>query len=151
MIRPADASDADAVRVLARAAYERWIARFGREPSPMRDDYSRRIADGQVWVLDQAGETVGLIVLKDDPEAEALRIPNIAVAPAAQGRGHGRRLLDFAEQEAKRRGYREMRLFVNALMSENIAFYQHLGFVEIGRVHGDEPDRVYLAMAKPVS
>ncbi len=149
MIRPAHASDTDAVRALVRAAYGRWVARFGREPSPMRDDYARRIADGQIWVLDQAGETVGLIVLKDDPEA--LQISNIAVAPVVQGKGHGMRLLAFAEAEAKRRGYQEIRLYVNALMTESIAFYQHLGFVEIGRVYGDEPDRVYLSMAKPVS
>jgi ribosomal protein S18 acetylase RimI-like enzyme len=149
MIRPAYASDADAVRALVRAAYGRWVARFGREPSPMRDDYARRIADGQVWVLEEDAAIIGLIVLKDDPEA--LMIPNIAVAPVAQGRGHGRRMLAFAEAEAKRRGYQEIRLYVNALMTENIALYQHLGFIEIGRVHGDEPDRVYLSMAKPVS
>jgi ribosomal protein S18 acetylase RimI-like enzyme len=102
-----------------------------------------------VWVLEEDAAIIGLIVLKDDPEA--LQISNIAVAPVVQGKGHGMRLLAFAEAEAKRRGYQEIRLYVNALMTENIAFYQHLGFVEIGRVYGDEPDRVYLSMAKPVS
>ena len=46
MIRPANVSDADAVRTLVREAYGRWVERFGREPSPMRDDYAQRIADG---------------------------------------------------------------------------------------------------------
>ena len=89
-----------------RDAYARWIERFGRKPSPMEDDYVRLIADGQAWVLEVEGELVGLVVLKDRPEA--LMIPNVAVASSAQGKGHGRRLLAFAEQEAKRRGYGEI-------------------------------------------
>jgi len=68
------------------------------------------IADGQwaVWVLEVDGEIVGLVVLEDG--AEALLIHNVAVASAAQGKGHGRRLLAFAEEEAKRRSYGEIRL-----------------------------------------
>jgi ribosomal protein S18 acetylase RimI-like enzyme len=149
MIRPAFLEEADAVRLLVRAAYGRWIERLGREPSPMQDDYVERIADGEVWVLKAEGVVVGIVVLKDGPEA--LLIPNVAVAPAAQGRGHGRQLLAFAEKEATRRGYREIRLFVNALMIENIALYQHLGFAEIARVEDEGGDRAYLCMAKSVS
>ena len=46
-------------------AYGRRIERLGREPSPMRDDDARRIADGQASVLEDEGELVGLVVLKD--------------------------------------------------------------------------------------
>jgi ribosomal protein S18 acetylase RimI-like enzyme len=149
MIRPADASEAVAIGALVRSAYGRWVERFGREPSPMRDDYGRRIADGQVWVMEAEGELVGLVVLKDGPEA--LLIQNVAVTPAEQGKGHGRQLIDFAEAEARRRGYGGVRLFVNALMDENVALYQHLGFSQIERVQADEHGRIYLSMAKPVS
>ena len=126
MIRLAEASDAGAVGALVRAAYGRWVERFGREPSPMQDDYARRIADGQVWMLEEEGKLIGLVVLKDGPEA--LLIPNIAVALAAQGRGYGRRLIAFAEAEARRHGYCEVKLVVNVLMGENVAIYQHLEF-----------------------
>ena len=149
MIRLAEANDAGTVGALVREAYGRWVERFGREPSPMRDDYARRIADGQVWVLEEEGKLIGLVMLKDGPEA--LLIPNIAVAPAAQGQGYGRRLIAFAELEARRHGYREVKLVVNALMGENVAIYQHLGFREVERIHEEEPDRVYVVMAKPVS
>ena len=57
-------------------------------------------------------------------------------------------MITFAEEEAKRRGYDELRLYTNVLMVENIVLYQHLGFREIGRIHEHGFDRVY--MAKPV-
>lgn len=149
MIRPAVPRDTDAIRALVRDAYSRWVVRLDREPSPMRDDYVQRIADGQVWVLEEDGELVGLVVLKDGPEA--LLLPNVAVAPAAQGKGYGRQVITFAEEEAKRRGYDEIRLSVNALMVENLVLYQYLGFIEIGRIHHQERDRNYVLMTKQIS
>ena len=147
MIRPADAIDTDAVRALVRRAYAHYVIRLGREPGPMRDDYAQRIADGQVWVLEEAGELIGVVVLSERPESFLLQ--NVAVAPAGQGKGYGRRLITFAEQEAKRRGRDELQLYTHVLMVENIALYQHLDFREIGRIHEQGFDRVYLA--KPVS
>jgi GNAT superfamily N-acetyltransferase len=147
MIRPADAIDTDAVRALVRRAYAHYVIRLGREPGPMRDDYAQRIADGQVWVLEEAGELIGVVVLSERPESFLLQ--NVAVAPAGQGKGYGRRLITFAEQEAKRRGHDELQLYTHVLMVENIALYQHLGFREIGRIQEQGFDRVY--MAKPVS
>jgi ribosomal protein S18 acetylase RimI-like enzyme len=114
----------------------------------MHDDYAKHIADGEAWVLEHLGEAIGVVILKDSPGA--LLIPNIAVIPAAQGQGHGRRLLTFAEQEARQRGVPEVRLFVNALMVENIALYQHLGFREIERI-GERGDRAYVQLAKRVT
>jgi GNAT superfamily N-acetyltransferase len=147
MIRPADAIDTDAVRALVRRAYAHYVIRLGREPGPMRDDYAQRIADGQVWVLEEAGELIGVVVLSERPESFLLQ--NVAVAPAGQGKGYGRRLITFAEQEAKRRGRDELQLYTHLLLVENIALYQHLGFREIGRIQEQGFDRVY--MAKPVA
>jgi GNAT superfamily N-acetyltransferase len=50
-----------------------------------------------------------LIVLL--PKPDHLLLDNIAVAPARQGSGLGRWLLAFAEAEAVRRGYGEIRLY----------------------------------------
>ena len=144
MIRPALPSEADAVRGLVREAYAHYVARLGREPGPMGDDYAERIADGQVWVLEEECELVGVVVLTERPESYLLQ--NVAVAPAAQGKGYGRRLIAFAEDEAKRRGYDEVQLYTHVLMVENIALYEHLGFREIGRIHEQGFDRVYMAM-----
>lgn len=109
----------------------------------MRDDYKRRIAAGEVWILEEGGEILGLIVLEARPGAALL--DNVAVKPAAQGKGHGRTLIAFAEREALRRGFSEIRLYTNVLMVENIALYQRLGFAEIGRVQEKGFERIYMA------
>lgn len=144
MIRPALPSEADALRVLVRKAYAHYVERMGREPGPMNDDYRRRVADNQVWVLEAGGEIIGLVVLVGN-RPEALLLENIAVTPAAQGKGYGRQLIAFAEEEARRRGYGELRLYTNVLMTENIALYQRLGFAEIGRIQEKGFHRVYMA------
>jgi GNAT superfamily N-acetyltransferase len=152
-IRPATSSDADAVRALVLDAYGHYVERIGMQPGPMRDDYARRIADGQVWVVDEDGEIVGVVVLQaharedkqEDKQAGALLLDNVAVKPAAQGKGVGRALIAFAEPEAIRRGFDTLQLYTHVLMVENNALYTHLGFVEIGRVQEKGFARVYMA------
>jgi GNAT superfamily N-acetyltransferase len=146
LIRLALPGEANAVRTLVREAYAHYVTRLGREPGPMQDDYAQRIADGQVWVLEEEGQLLGVVVLTERPESFLLQ--NVAVAPAAQGKGYGRRLITFAEEAARLRGHEELQLYTNLLMVENIALYQHLGFREIGRIREHGFDRVY--MAKPV-
>jgi ribosomal protein S18 acetylase RimI-like enzyme len=142
MIRPAHPGDAETVRTLVHEAYEPWIPRLGQVPSPIKDDYARRIAATQVWVLEQHGEMVGIVVLEEQPEC--LFLENVAVRPKEQGKGFGRTLIAFAEQEAARRGLPEVQLCTNVRMTENIALYEHLGFREIGRISGEGFERICL-------
>ena len=66
-------------------------------------------------------------------EKDHILIENIAVAPQAQGRGFGKRLMQFAETYTREQGMNEIRLYTNVLMTENIEIYKHLGYVETGR------------------
>jgi ribosomal protein S18 acetylase RimI-like enzyme len=143
VIRPALPADTEIVCAIVQDAYGHYVARIGMPPGPMLDDYDRRIAAEQVWVLQEDGEIVGLVVLQDLPDA--LLLDNVAVMPAAQGKGFGRALIAFAEQEACRRGFDELRLYTHVLMVENIALYTRLGFAEIGRVREEGFARVYMA------
>ena len=142
MIRPARPGEDGTVRDVVHAAYRHYIARIGKPPGPMMDDYARRIADGQAWVLEDAGRVVGALVLEEGPEGFLL--DNIAVLPDCQGKGHGRTLIAFAEAEARRRGWPEIRLYTHALMTENIALYTRIGFAETHRVSEKGYDRVYM-------
>jgi ribosomal protein S18 acetylase RimI-like enzyme len=142
MIRAATPADAATVRSVVDAAYGHYIARIGRPPGPMLDDYARRIADLQTWVLEDAGRIVGILVLEQG--SAGLLLDNIAVLPDSQGKGFGRALIGFAEAEARRRGFSEIRLYTHAAMSENIALYRRIGFVETNRVSEKGYDRVYM-------
>ena len=146
MIRPARPEDAPAVRQLVQDAYGHYVARMGKPPGPMLDDYDRRIADGQAWVLEDEGRLAGALVLEDLPGG-VLLLDNVAVAPSAQGKGYGRALVAFAEVEARRRGHGEVRLYTHVLMRENLALYARLGFRETGRVSEKGYERVYMAKA----
>src|ERR1700693_3649323 len=121
MIRLADGHDASAVQAVVHAAYRHYLPRIGKPPGPMLDDYARRIADGQAWVLEDAGHIVGILVL--EKTQAGFLLDNIAVLPACQGKGHGRALIEFAEAEARRHGFREIHLYTHALMTEKIALY----------------------------
>ena len=147
MIRPAHPDDTEAVRDVVHTAYAHYVPRIGKPPGPMLDDYAQRIADGQTWVLEDAGRIVGILVLEEG--ADGFLLDNIAVLPECQGKGFGRAMIVAAEAEARRRGYRELRLYTHALMTENIALYRRVGFVETHRVSEKGYDRVYMTKQLP--
>jgi ribosomal protein S18 acetylase RimI-like enzyme len=130
-VRIARPEEAPAIRDLARAAYSKYVERIGKEPAPMLDDYSRLVAAGDVWVARVGEVLVGLLVMR--AQDGHLLVENVAVAPDRQGEGLGRRLMAFAEEQAARRGLREVRLYTNEKMSENVSFYTDLGYEETGR------------------
>jgi ribosomal protein S18 acetylase RimI-like enzyme len=130
-IRPAEPGDAAVVRDLVRMAYSKYVERIGKEPAPMLEDYDALIRAGEVWVLAEGGEVLGVLVMR--PAEDHLFVDNVAVGPGHQGRGLGRELLAFAEERAEREGLPEVRLYTNEKMHENLAVYAKLGFEESGR------------------
>jgi ribosomal protein S18 acetylase RimI-like enzyme len=141
-IRPAERGDAAVVRDLVRMAYSKYVERIGKEPAPMLEDYDALIRAGEVWVWDEGGEVLGVLVMRSADDH--LFVDNVAVAPGHQGRGLGRELLAFTEERAEREGLPEVRLYTNEKMHENLAVYAKLGFEETGRgVDGGCP-RVFM-------
>lgn len=141
--RPARSDEADALSQLVADAYTHYIARMGKPPGPMLDDYARRIADGQAWVLEADHVIAGLIVLEDN--GDTLLLDNVAVSPVAQGKGYGRILIAFAEEEALRRGHGALRLYTNVHMTENVTLYERLGFRQTERITEKGFERLYMA------
>ena len=135
LIRPATQDDVAQIVRLVRAAYVTYLDRMEKPPAPMLTDYAGLIASGGVYVLTSSAEIAGALVI--EAQNRALFIENVAVDPAFQGQGLGRRLMAFAEQCAREHGLRELRLYTNEVMVENLAFYQRLGFEEVER-HVDE-------------
>jgi len=141
-IRAATHADVPAISDIVDQAYRHYIARIGKPPGPMLDDYAARVSEGAVWVLEEAGVIAAIIVLL--PAPNYLLLDNIAVSPARQGLGLGRRLLAFAEGEALRRGYREIRLYTHQTMVENQRLYASIGYEETGRGTEAGYDRVFM-------
>jgi GNAT superfamily N-acetyltransferase len=145
-IRAAGMADRLAVEAVVQAAYAAYVPRMGQKPGPMLDDYAALLRERRVHVLEDGEVVHGILVLI--PEDASMLLDNIAVRPDAQGRGYGRTLLAFAEQAARDAGYGVIRLYTNEAMTENIAMYARIGYVETHRIEEKGFRRVY--MAKPL-
>lgn len=145
-LRPAGLADIDAIEALVAAAFGNYVERIGRKPQPMLTDYRAALNEHQLWVLEQ--EEVPMAVLELVPRITYLLVATIAVSPPHQGSGVGRRLMAFAESEAKRQGCREVRLYTNERLTENLTFYARLGFHETHREPLNGTSLVH--MAKPI-
>jgi ribosomal protein S18 acetylase RimI-like enzyme len=130
--RRATASDADPIRDLVTAAYEGYVPLLGRTPIPMLADYHEAVRDHEVWVLDDDPDGI-VALLELIPHPDHLYIENVAVRPARQGSGLGRRLLQLAEDVARGRGLAELRLLTNERYTSNITMYERYGYRETHR------------------
>jgi GNAT superfamily N-acetyltransferase len=146
MIRRAGPGDVDELRAIAAAAYQKYVPRIGRAPAPMTADYARAVRDGQAWAALEDGQIVGFAIMIAQPGY--LLLDNVAVLPAAQGRGIGARLLALAEDQARGLGLREIRLYTNEAMTENLAYYPRHGYAETHRAEQDGFNRVFFR--KPI-
>jgi GNAT superfamily N-acetyltransferase len=131
-IRRATEGDVARIIAIARAAYIKYVPRIGREPLPMLADYGAEIAAGHVVVIEIAGTVGGYLISWST--LEAYFIDNVAVDPAHQGLGLGRQLIEYAVREAKRYNLPAIQLYTNSVMTENLAMYAHMGFIETHRV-----------------
>lgn len=62
-VRRARPDDLSSVQKIVDEAYAPYIARIGREPGPMLDEYAARIAAGEVEVVDGPGGLDAILVL----------------------------------------------------------------------------------------
>lgn len=156
--------DISTIKRIVDLAYGKYVERIGRPPAPMTADWPSLLATHEVYVLRSAaagditdagdvtdagpgarqGRVVGAIVLGMAPGADSsVKINNLVVDPGMQGRGYGKKLMQFAEDTARANGRPALTLFTNALMHENLALYPRLGFKETERRVEDGYDRVY--------
>jgi ribosomal protein S18 acetylase RimI-like enzyme len=143
-LRRATAADLPAIKAIIDAAYAKYLTRMDKRPAPMFRDYGPSVEDGTTWVTGSPITAVLTLYTREDH----LLVENIAIHPDAQGRGLGRALMEFAEQEAARRGFTRMALVTHEAMTENQAIYGRLGYTEVDRRAEDGYRRIY--MEKPL-
>lgn len=138
-IRPAAIDDAVDLQQCMASAYAGYQARMGNKRLPPMDlDYRGEISENPTWVADYNGNIVGGLTMNFNVN-EAV-IANIAVHPDFQGQGLGKGFMNFADTQAKQRGYSQLRLATHVLLIENVSLYRHLGWVEYDR----DDVRVYM-------
>lgn len=145
IFRRACAEDAATVAAITDAAYAKWVPVIGRKPKPMVADYNAAIRVHLIEIAYLDDKAVGLIELI--PAAEHLLLENIAIDPAAQGRGIGRRLMQRVEEHAIEMNLPLVRLYTNKAFAANLDFYHRLGYA----IEREEPYKegftVYFAKA----
>jgi ribosomal protein S18 acetylase RimI-like enzyme len=140
--RSATGADVPKVTGLANTAYGHYEARIGIVPRPITDDYAEIIKNYRVTVAESNQTVVGVIVLT--VTNEGFLIDNVAVDPAYRGQGLGKALLEFAEAEARRAGFDSIYLYTHEKMTENLALYSKIGYVEYDRRSQGEFSLVYM-------
>jgi GNAT superfamily N-acetyltransferase len=141
MIRRANPGDEAQIRDCAEQAYARYVAVIGRKPAPMVAAFKAQIEAGRVYVAAEGDAFQGFIAFF--PKGDHILLENVAVLPSAAGRGVGKSLIGFCEEEARRGGYNAVHLYTNEKMTDNLSIYPRLGYVEVARRHEDGFDRVF--------
>ncbi|MGW1157338.1 GNAT family N-acetyltransferase [Streptomyces sp. NPDC002519] len=131
----ASPDDADAFRALN----EEWISRLftlqEEDRAVLGDPFGRIVGPGGDVLLarePESGTVVGCVALLAYPDA-VFELAKMAVAPAAQGRGIGRRLIAAAIDRAQALGGARLFLGTNSKLAPAIHLYEEAGFVRITR------------------
>jgi putative acetyltransferase len=121
-----------------------WLTEFGLLEGPderqLTDPIGQIIAPGgQIFVARRNGALVGTCAVgpHDDGVLELLKL---AVAPAAQGLGLGRRLVEACVGYARERGAQRLILLSNSRLGPALRLYEALGFQYAPK----PPDAIYL-------
>lgn len=141
-IRRAQPNDAERIAALVTEAYTPYIARIGKKPAPMLDDYRQVLAETDTFVLTHGSDIAGVLVMS--PEDNDLLLINVAVSSRSRGQGLGKKLMAFCEQHALDSGCEAIRLYTHELMVENIEIYKKLGYQETHRATENGFARVFM-------
>ena len=128
VIRPFGPGDAQAFHDLNLE----WLTSFFRveakDEATLSDPEGTILAlGGQILLAEVDGVTVGCVALLAMGEG-AYEVAKMAVSPAAQGRGVGRRLLETAIGWAQEQGARRLYLESNARLTPALHLYEAVGF-----------------------
>lgn len=126
---PMTADDLDAV-----VAVEQRIQAFPWTHGNFRDSLA---AGHECWIAREKGKIASFAVTMRVVDEDHLL--DIGVAPERQRSGLGRAMLEFLCATAHTHGMTRMLLEVRVSNAAACAFYQHTGFVEIGRRRGYYP------------
>jgi GNAT superfamily N-acetyltransferase len=118
-----------------RKLNEEWITRYFRiepkdEEALLDPQSSILAAGGRIFFVVSEGECIGCCALLARGTDE-FEVAKMAVAPAHQGSGVGRKLLEAVVDAARAAGTRRLYLETNRVLAPAIRLYQSIGFQHI--------------------
>ena len=150
MIRKARKTDLSAIKKLteacALAMQEKQIFQWN-EHYPSREKLAADIEKEELFVLEEEKKICGIIVLTPEMDEEYIPIEwltpgnknlyvhRLATQPENWGSGYGRRLMDFAEETARKEGYESVRLDTFSQNKRNHRFYESRDYQRLGNIY----------------
>ena len=135
----ADTADWQSVLDLVLEAFAYMEGRIDPPSSAHRltvEAMAAQTEEGAVFIAEGRDDTLlGCVFLK--PKGDALYLGKLAIRPARQGEGIGRRLFEASIEEARTRNLPEIELQARVELTENHAAYAAMGFREVGRTAHD--------------
>ena len=153
MFRPATASDLDTIErhytelLTHETETGRSTTNWALGVYPPRETAAKAQAEGALYVLEEAGETVASVILNQHqdefyaginwqysaPPEQVLVIHTLCIPPCHAGRGLGRQMVQYAKQHAAAMGCTVIRLDTWAGNLPAATLYQKCGFSLCGR------------------
>ena len=151
MIRKAELEDLTSVKSLteacAKSMKENGIFQWN-EHYPSLEKLQEDIEKEELFLLEENKELVGIIVLTSHMDEEYIPIEwltlkdtknlyvhRLATKPQQWGSGNGRKLMDFAEDFARKNSYDSVRLDTFSQNQRNQRFYEARGYKRLGNIY----------------
>lgn len=150
MIEHAKISEIPEIMRLTRACAKAMIAQNiyqWNEHYPSQQAFLKDINRNELYVLKEKKKIIGTIVISTfmdeeyvpikwlTPSVNNYYIHRLAVHPDHQGKGHARRLMDYAEAFAKAKKAPSVRLDTFSKNSRNQLFYEARGYKKLGVIY----------------
>ncbi len=147
-VRPGDAA---ALGYLFERLRRLGVEKFFHPHPVTQEEAAKRVAytGKDVFCVMQLGsELIGYGMLRGWDEGYEIPSLGIVIDPQQQGRGHGRRLMEFLHNIARQRGASQVRLRVHPQNARAVKLYQSLGYVFNGQDRGEMLGFLELSPAK---
>ncbi len=151
MIQKGKLSQIEEIMSLTRACGSKMIEQGiyqWNEHYPNAEAFEKDVERGELYVLVSEDNTImGTIVissLKDEeynevtwltPDGDNYYIHRLSIHPQYQRLGYAKRLMDFAEDEIRRKGGVSVRLDTFSKNPRNQKFYENRGYQRLGNVY----------------
>jgi len=151
-IRTAVPDDAESIASVLRASFAEFNGVFDPPSGALTETGESVVAQlskSTAFVAESDGAIMGCVFCR--PEEGDFYLFRLAVLPEHRGAGAGRTLVAAVEQEAVRRGFGMVRLWTRLAVSNNIPYYENLGYLYTGDApHPITGRKVHAVMVKKV-